>query len=105
MSRLNVEHGFIEYRVAPGRTCEIVDIAVEAERRGRGHGRKLVEAVFAAVAGRVDLVYAITRADNRIAQEFYEHLLFRVIGVLREFYSECGAVDAVVYGRSPRGPI
>ncbi len=110
-----IDHGTgrLVYRIAPGATCEIVDIEVDSADRGKGVGRKLLEDLFRRLAalppgkeGKVDTVYAITRMDNEIAQEFYEHCKFRVVGVLRRFYTvhRAGA-DAVMYGRGIGGVV
>lgn len=107
------QHGKLVYRIAPGATCEIVDIEVESEYRGLGIGRKLLEMLFRTLHdrapgpdGKVETVYAITRHDNEIAQEFYEATKFRVVGVLRRFYSPHRAgVDAIMYGRKIEGVV
>lgn len=88
-------------------TVEIVDIEVPPQHRGKGFGRKLLEMLFRHphVADQAT-VYAITRTDNLIAQHFYERCQFEVTAVLRRFYSRGErAADAVMYGRSPRGPV
>lgn len=104
--KITLDHGYILYRYGPGRTCEIVDIEVESAHRGKGVGRKLLERLFKEIDGKADSVYAVTRMDNEVAQEFYEHTLFRVVGVLRRFYStqKYGA-DAIMYGRLRKGPV
>ena len=94
---------FLIWRDGSGGTVEIFNIHVGSERR-RGKGRHLVEALFREV-GEGKLIWAVTRADNCIAQEFYEALRFRVLGVLREFYGARAVVDAVVYGRKSEGPV
>lgn len=102
---VKVPHGFIEFRYAPGRTCEIVNIEVESDHRGKGIGRKLLEELFKKMKGRADRVYAITRTENEAAQLFYEACLFRVTGVLRRFYGENDGADAIMYGRGREGPV
>ena len=102
------DHGYIEYRFAPGGTCEIVNIEVENGHRREGVGRLLVTELLSACREdkKASLIYAITRADNLIAQEFYEGCNFRVVGALRRFYSSSEKkVDAIMYGRSVEGPI
>ena len=94
--------GFLEYRYAPGLTCEIVNIEVEQESRRKGIGRAMVNKMLKEMekAGHADFLYAITRAGNFIAQRFYEELRFKVVGVLREFYGDQGrTVDAIMFGR------
>jgi ribosomal protein S18 acetylase RimI-like enzyme len=107
MTRIQTSYGHLDWRVNPGGVCEIVDIEVKAEFRGRGFGRRLLETLFAKPEVRAcQTVYAITRVDNLVAQQFYEKCMFEVTGILRRFYSrEERVVDAVMYGRSPRGPV
>lgn len=92
---------FLVYREGSGDTVEIFDIAVMTERRvgiGRGMVNELLNRYSAGT-----VVWAITRHDNLIAQEFYEEMHFKVVGVLRGFYrtdpSGRRCVDAVMYGR------
>lgn len=103
---------YVIWRNGSGGTVEILDIAVQS-KRGIGRGKLLIETLFAEI-NRIHednpLVFAITRSSYPIAQQFYEHLGFRVVGVLRDFYtvSEGGGVvgvDAIMYGRSARGPV
>lgn len=99
---LNDDKDFLEYRNGSGRTIEITDIAVTTERR-TGIGRRLVhELIDRSKRSNVNLIWAITRDENLIAQEFYEALGFRVVGVLRNFYQDEGqarnCVDAIMYG-------
>lgn len=101
------QYGRLEWRYCPGSTIEIVDIEVSGDSRRQGIGRWLVERLFeeAEKLG-VTCVYAITRYDNLVAQHFYEALLFNVCGVLRRFYDpDTKGVDAILYARSPKGPI
>lgn len=95
------ERDYLDYRDGSGGTVEIFDVAVNSERRS-GRGRRLVEELFRRVTPLH--VWAITRADNEIAQQWYEALGFRVVGVLRRFYGLRG-VDAIMYGRSSEGPV
>lgn len=99
-------HAYIEYRLAPGGTCEIVNIEVESSHRRMGYGRRLLECLFQELrdTGRAKRVYAITRSTNEVAIQFYERTLFEVVGVLRRFYGEM-LVDAIMFGRSVEGPV
>lgn len=94
---------FLVYRPGSGGTVEILDVHVDAGERGQGVGRLLVEEVFRRVQDGT-LVWAVTRCDNAIAQHFYEALHFRVVAVLRSFYTTDLAaptsVDAIMYGRN-----
>ena len=96
---------FLDWRQGSGNTVEILHIQVDSRRR-QGIGRWLINQLLdhADLPEGTRLVWAVTRADNLIAQLFYEELRFRVVGVLRNFYgtrtergTEC--VDAVMYGR------
>lgn len=94
---------WLKWRQGSGNTVEIYDIVVGSERR-KGFGRALVYKLYKQVPPGTNLVWAITRASNQIAQLFYEELGFRVVAVLRNFYrmydregKEC--VDAIMYGK------
>lgn len=99
-----LEWGFIEYRFAPGATCEIVNIEVHPEHRMQGIGRKLLEMLFKEISGKARRVYAITRGDNEMAQIFWEKCLFTGCP-LRRFYGGETGVDAILYVRSKDGPV
>lgn len=98
----------LDWRWGSGGTIEIFDIVVGSERRN-GRGRRLVNKLLNEIAGmpedsRPTFVWAITRADNRIAQEFYAELKFKVVAPLYDFYHVANAegrqtIDAVMYGR------
>ncbi len=102
---LNSPEDFLDWRVGSGNTVEIFDIVVGSNRR-EGKGRKLMEKLFKRVPW-ASCVYAITRIDNEVAQQFYEKLLFTNVGVLRRFYRDerSRGADAVIYGRPPGGPV
>lgn len=96
----NGEKDFLVYREGSGNTIEIFDIAVESER-GKGVGTSMVRELIQTVRlENKKTVWAITRSSNFVAQQFYESLGFRVVGVLRDFYKDeiCGHVDALMYG-------
>jgi ribosomal protein S18 acetylase RimI-like enzyme len=99
----NDPRDFLDYQQRPDGTVEIVDIAVNSERR-KGKGRRLVEALFSRL-GKDTRVWAITRADNEIAQQWYEALQFNVVGVLRRYYGPHRGVDGVMFGRRAGGPV
>lgn len=95
----------LDYRQGSGDTVEIFDIVVGSERR-QGRGRRLLEALFARLPETVTTVFAITRADNLIAQLWYEAMQFEVCGTLRRFYNRTKpVVDGIMYARSPKGPV
>lgn len=96
---------FLEYVRGSGPTVEIRDIQVGTERR-LGRGRALVDQLLKRLPSEFPdckVVWAITRAENKVAQQFYESLHFRIIGNLFDFYRDVGPegrVDAVMYGRN-----
>lgn len=96
----------LEFAYGPGDRCEIIDIEIPAELRRKGLGRQMVDQLCQLCKRRgIKVVYAITRSSNRIAQKFYESLRFDV-SVLRDFYEPgVQAVDALLYSRSPVGPV
>lgn len=99
----NDPRDFLDYHQRPDGTVEIVDIAVGSERR-KGKGRRLMEALFARLKPDTR-VWAITRADNEIAAQFYEKLRFDVVSPLRRFYSANRGVDALLFIRKASGPV
>ena len=90
--------GWLEYRYAPGWTCEIVNIEVGEKFRRQGVGRQLVKELVHQCEGneRADVIYVVTRRENKIAQEFYEGIGFRKVADLPMYYPDG---DAVMYGR------
>jgi ribosomal protein S18 acetylase RimI-like enzyme len=100
---------YLDYRVGSGGTIEIEDIAVMSER-GKGRGTELLNQLISECRDMPTmprLIWAITRAENEVAQHFYEARGFRVVGVLRDFYHEerpsgrpsiTGGIDAIMYG-------
>ena len=95
---------FLHWRLACNTVVEITDIQVMSDRR-RGRGRALVNQLLDhRLPGGVKTVYAITRASNLIAQQFYLELRFRPV-LLPDFYKDeplaSGRkyVDAVMFVR------
>jgi ribosomal protein S18 acetylase RimI-like enzyme len=68
------EWGWLEYRFAPARTCEIVNIEVDPEHRREGVGTSMIEELRD--MPEVGTVYAFTRADNVNALRFYVKIGF-----------------------------
>lgn len=101
--RVSIGPDVLDYREGSGGTVEIFDVVVHSQRR-KGRGRALVSCLLARLAPETH-VWAITRSDNDIAQEWYEAMRFRVVGVLREFYGSERGVDAIMYGRLAWGPV
>lgn len=96
---LKDECDFLDWRLGSGRTVEIVDIAVNSTRR-EGKGHQLIERLKTNVPPTTSLIYAITRASNEIAQQFYESVGFRIVGRLHHFYQDGpeGTENALMYG-------
>lgn len=68
--------------------------------RRLGIGKNLFSILLKSIPKETKMIYAITRTENFIAQQFYEGLRFRVIAPLRHFYQdrEVQTVDALMYG-------
>lgn len=105
MNRITLDdpRDFLDYRDGSGGTIEIFDVQVGSERRV-GKGRRLLELLFARL-GPETRVYAITRADNEIAQQWYEACQFTLVNVLRRFYSGKPGVDAILFMRKAGGVV
>lgn len=88
---------FLDWRQGSGSTVEIFDIHVPSERRRMGLGRQMVyELIDKHLPPGTKKVWAITRANNLIAADFYSELNFRPIP-LREFYDNFRTVDALMF--------
>jgi ribosomal protein S18 acetylase RimI-like enzyme len=74
-----LEGAFIEFRFAPGGTVEIVNLEVNNEIRRKGHGRWLVERVEDLPEAK--MVYGFTAGSNRIAQQFYQALGYKLTNI------------------------
>jgi N-acetylglutamate synthase len=80
-SRRGQDEGGYDRRVA-----ELKYLAVEAEHRGGGVGRRLVETFAGAMREAGVQVYQLSvDDDNQVAIAFYERLGFRSVGRYREF--------------------
>jgi len=79
-----------------GHEGDIQTIAVAEDRRGEGHGRRMMNALLDAAGERgAREVFLEVRADNPVARALYESLGFVELGV-RPHYYQPGGVDAVV---------
>lgn len=67
-------------------TVEIVDIAVNSERR-KGIGRGLVKELYRRMPVGTRTVYAFSRASNMVAYDFYRELRFRAVPI-PSFYKD-----------------
>lgn len=100
---------WLDWRLGSGNTVEIFDINVDSESRRSGRGRRMVDKLIdSEMPKETAMVWAITRSDNLIAQQFYEKMRFRVVAVLRNFYQDSHVkragqnlhyADAIMYGR------
>lgn len=105
MYRLEIDDAYLEFRIGSGNTIEIWDISAGSERR-QGRGRKLLTMLILWMrkqASSINRIWAITRASNFVAQQWYEAMKFRVIAPLRDFYATKDSngkdtVDAIMYG-------
>ncbi|MBC7227074.1 MAG: ribosomal protein S18-alanine N-acetyltransferase [Thermoflexales bacterium] len=80
--------GYVGIRFLPGE-AHITTIAVHPEWRGRGLGKYiLLMAIQRAMQHRVRFVTLEVRASNRVAQQLYTDLGFRVTGVQRGYYRD-----------------
>lgn len=97
----------LEWRNCGHGVYEITDINVNSEMRRTGVGSLMVKHLIDSLKANdpdCQTLFAVTRSTNRIAQEFYESLRFKVLGILRNFYShDAKAADAIVYGRHLKG--
>lgn len=89
------------YRRGSGFTVEIYNISVTTERR-KGVGRALIKELINITPSHIKKIFAITRAENLIAQKFYEGIGFHIIAHLNNFYRDGEnpkpGVDAIMYG-------
>ena len=87
--------GFILSRMAPGEG-EILSIAVNATRRGKGLGRSLLDLHMRRLAGRgVGTVFLEVAEDNLPARALYRRAGFRDVG-RREGYYPAGKGSAAL---------
>lgn len=82
--------GFIEWRLAPGGTAEIVEIEVESEHRRTGVGRRMLERMLAELTDDTAVVYAFTRESNAVALTWYASVGFSRMQPLVGFYGDGG---------------
>lgn len=101
--------GYACWRLFPsGRgDCDLMNIAVRADRRGRGLARRLLEAVLRSArrAGAERVVLEV-RDGNEAAIALYRSLGFQPVGRRRRYYE--GKADALIMARAlepdrPRG--
>jgi ribosomal protein S18 acetylase RimI-like enzyme len=81
-----VEDRPVGYAIAlPGRPATLTELVVDPTRRRRGHGRALVERVFAATGPPLAVS---TPVGNEAATRLYAETGFAVEGVVAGFYAD-----------------
>jgi ribosomal-protein-alanine N-acetyltransferase len=91
--------GFILSRMAAGE-AEILSIAVESPRRGKGVGRQLLDLHLRRLAGLgVVAVFLEVAEDNLAARALYRHAGFRDVGRREGYYETARNAAALVLRR------
>lgn len=84
-----------------GCESDIQTIAIVDKHRGKGSGRKLMEALMDAARSEGALqMFLDVRADNPVAKALYESLGFEQIDTRKGYYQPDG-VDAIVMMKEP----
>lgn len=78
--------GWLDYRLAPGGTAELVNIEIGREHRRQGIGRTLLARMLAELPPETAIVYAFTSCTNRTAHAWYRALGFSLT-LLPRFYA------------------
>jgi [ribosomal protein S18]-alanine N-acetyltransferase len=95
--------------LAAGHQADVLTIAVDTTRWGRGVGSALIRQLLAEATGRgCTEVFLEVRADNARAQSLYRWWGFTDVGIRRGYYQPSGT-DAIVMrrplsGQAPTGP-
>lgn len=79
--------GWLDYRLAPGGTAEIVNIEVSSAYRRQGVGKELLSRMIAELPPETRAVYAFTSAVNPIAHEWYMAMGFELNFVPKLYFS------------------
>lgn len=103
LQRIDVGNGYLDWEKRQDGTVEIRDIHVESANRKCGIGRRMVAKLLKSLPPGTR-VWAITGADNLVAQQFYEALVFRDVSPLRRFYGDT-TLDAIMYIRNSEGAV
>jgi len=86
--------GFILSRFAAGE-AEILSVAVDRRRRGRGLARRLLDLHLRRLAGlAVDTVFLEVEEDNASARRLYGRAGFREVGQRQGYYPRDGGAEA-----------
>ncbi|MEI2385656.1 GNAT family N-acetyltransferase [Breoghania sp. JC706] len=98
--------GFVLVR-AVADEAEILTIAVHPRWRGRGHGKRLMEAAMRRLyADRILNIFLEVDAGNASARELYERLGFEIVGERKGYYTSesAGPSTALVMRRTLTPP-
>lgn len=90
---MNDPHSKLEFRYAPGNTCEITSIEVDKDHRGKGIGTKVLEGLERRILKErpeTEVLYAFTSGRNTLAQEWYGKRGFSLL-VVPKFYGRNGS--------------
>jgi [ribosomal protein S18]-alanine N-acetyltransferase len=91
--------GFVLSRMAAGE-AEILSIAVDPARRGKGLARSLLDLHLRRLAGRgVEAVFLEVAEDNWAARALYRRAGFRDVGRRERYYPESRSSAALVLRR------
>lgn len=96
MHKIELGQAFLIWREGTGNTIEIFDIHVPSHERRLGRGRRLMEMLVDPLSDD-KVVWAITRATNKVGQQFYENLNFKVMAFIRDIYGD--GEHGIMYGR------
>ncbi len=78
--------GWLDYRLAPGGTAEMVNIEIGRANRRQGVGRTLLARMIAELPLEIGVVYAFTSATNATAIRWYRAMGFSLT-LLPRFYA------------------
>ena len=82
------EDGILGYAASSARYGLIFSLAVSADRRRKGVGQMLLEAVLDYLRGRADSVILQVRVSNSAAIQLYQKFGFTEEGRMRRYYSD-----------------
>ncbi|MEE8637755.1 MAG: ribosomal protein S18-alanine N-acetyltransferase [Candidatus Margulisiibacteriota bacterium] len=88
--------GYIGTEEISGET-HIINMAVAPGERGKGYGKRLIEAVL----DDENVFFLEVRASNNAARKLYEKYGFEKVGVRKNYYEDNGE-DACIMRREPR---
>lgn len=100
LTRIDVDGGWLDYRIGQDNTAEIYDLLVDETKRRSGLGRRLIERLW---GEGYTCLYGFTRKNNTVAQAFYSAVGFTLRDI-PGFYR--GSQTAVMFSqrRAPLTP-